>query len=108
MDASLLPAALSRSKLLRERLAIEPATYAGLARLVAAPNLNTRNKRKSTDESQCFFFGSGDWIRTSDLVVTRNPMLSHGRGLYHHPPLCTKVGCKALPIPENESGKVLP
>jgi len=29
--------------------------------------------------------GSGSWARTSDLIVTHNPILSYKCGLSHHP-----------------------
>jgi len=46
MNASLLTASHTRCQHLRVRLVIEPATYAGLARLVAEPNLiSTQNEK---------------------------------------------------------------
>ncbi len=64
MNASLLPAPLSRSKLLREWLVIEPT--------VRIRNANLPMKRPSTKLGS--FIGTPDRIRTYDLWL-RKPTL---------------------------------
>ncbi|HSX17707.1 MAG TPA: hypothetical protein VLH86_06435, partial [Patescibacteria group bacterium] len=35
--------------------------------------IQSRKQNKTTSARRLFYFGSGDWIRTSDLVVTLIP-----------------------------------
>jgi hypothetical protein len=98
MDASLLPARHARSKLLRVVLVIEPATTpVPVARAVAGSNLASGRNKKVQTKACTFLFGSGDWIRTSDLVVTLCPLLSQGCGLSHYHSGVSRCRYKALP-----------
>ena len=64
-------------------------TFAKAKDLVLVPCVIAIEK---APQSGCFFYGSGSWARTSDLIVTHNHMLSHTCGLSHHP----FSGCGAL------------
>jgi hypothetical protein len=72
MDAALLSSSHARCEHLRVLLAIEPATtvFCGAKSLSLIQTQGSKQKLKHLRRGRCFNFGSGDWIRTSDLVVT--------------------------------------